>query len=390
MSSAASSLKSHFFKVPNDFAEHLYLLPDAELRLAIMACRVDGITISDNYWQRCSGRSARHKLNALRGLQAKNALTLEGRGNSTRYRFNYEAWSHYCRTAPPSGKDKPRTFGRGPTKTPVASAHPDCIANGCQMARRQEGASPLTLIEFRKPVSDSERTDLSGQANAIADDCGRRLEENLHQYNADSADVSGCNREPGKPATLVPATKFRKPVSNSGQTQGKPRKRKPATITPPTTIEESRAAWPLAVAVLVAVFKQRAWTFFPLLIAGLLPEFPDVTDAELAEAMRRGVRPSMKTPGLWQRTVPDELRQIRADASQAIVNGSPPGEPRNALMNALSAECGVAMRQGNEDYAAAVGECLNLLSHGYSDLFERKLQALTDFYARMKENGLVP
>jgi hypothetical protein len=307
MSTAPAALRSEYFKVPNDLAEHMHLFPDAELRLGLITCRRQGLPISDRTWEEWTGRSARHKLNAVRGLQKKNILRVDGRGNSARYTFDYKAWSHYCQSA--GQTEKPRTWGRAATvKTPIANAHPDCVRNGCMMARRQEGANPLTLVELRKPVSNSE-----AESAEI------------------TTDVSACNHAEQKPVTHTVATTNRKRVSNSGQTQGKERNRKPAKAAAPKTIAESENDWPLAFAML-GMFGKTALGYLCVLIPLLLGEFPDITDDELAEAMRLGTKPGkMKSPGLWQHTVPDQLRQIRSNRTETAARAAPSPPALNPL-----------------------------------------------------------
>lgn len=393
MSTAAAAIKSEYFKAPNDFVEHMYLLTDAEVRLALMVLRRNGISISDSVWENWSGRSARHKLNALHGLRAKNVIKLHGRGHSARFEFDAPGWSHYWSSC---GRptEKPRTFGRGPTiKTPIARAHPDCIAGGCQMARRQESLSPLNLVELRKPVSDSAdiKIDVVDQAKSVADDSGRRLEQNLHQYDAVSADVSGSNQAEQKQVKPLPSTKFRKPVSNSGQTQGKPRKRKP--ITPPKTIAESNRDWPLATAQLV-VFGQTALSFLVVLIPLLLSEFPDLTDSELADAMKQGAKPGMKGPGLWKYTVPDYLRQGRADgAPEKAARAAPSPPPLKTLETVLVALwCDYREKGGDSPMSEAIHELMPY--NGaivYDAEFHKRVRSIDGaVYARLKQEGLVP
>jgi hypothetical protein len=385
MSTAAAVLSKEYFKVPNDFAEHMHFLPDAELRLSIIACRRAGLPVSDQTWENWSGRSARHKLNAVRGLQAKNLLRLDGRGNSARYFFDYEAWSHYCRTAEPT-TEKPRTHGRAPSvKTPIAGPHPDCIAQGCQLARvQQNGSSPVVAINFRKPVSDStlgtsgdDGSKQQNDATSVPLLCGR-------------SSLVSVGKSESKAKTPAVATRFRKPVSNSGQTQGKSRRPKP---TVPRTIAESEKLWPLAFLVLVRYFGQGALAYLCNLIPVLLDEFPDLTDSELAQAMETGYKARMEV-GLWHKRTPDQLRQMRFNRAQAAARAAPSPPPPQTLETLLTALWIDYRASGDKLSEEAIFNLFPSTGEApqYDAEFDRRVRAIASgaVYSRVKQEGLVP
>jgi hypothetical protein len=164
-----------FFQLPNSIAENLWLLTPAEKDVVIIIHRFtpmrknqDGswsaqgsCAISDEHWENWTGKKARIKDAAIRGLKDKG-LKVSGEGKAAAYSFDRTGWegwisSHHVR-------EKARTAGRQksaavPAK-PDMQVHPECRARGCGRLCEDEpkviSISSAVSSQVEQPVAREE------------------------------------------------------------------------------------------------------------------------------------------------------------------------------------------------------------------------------------------
>jgi len=106
-----------YAQIPNSVIECQLLLTPAELAFVLIVCRRGENTVSDKHWTEWTGREARIKDSAIRGLKEKG-LHVRGRGNAAKYHFDRNHWDSWVRTQPRS--KRARTIDRSKSVTPKA------------------------------------------------------------------------------------------------------------------------------------------------------------------------------------------------------------------------------------------------------------------------------
>jgi hypothetical protein len=148
-----------FAQIPNSIVENQALLTPAELALVLIVCRRGENTVSDEHWESWTGKDARMKNHAIRGLRDKG-LRQVGRGKRARFLFDRNTWNSWVRSRP--RRERATTMGRSKSVTPKSGQmiHPECRERGCQKLCEPQS----TVIEITqapasqnwKPVSDSD------------------------------------------------------------------------------------------------------------------------------------------------------------------------------------------------------------------------------------------
>ncbi len=259
-------------RIPSSLIENQWTLTRAELALALIAQRrasghAEPKTVSDATWQNWTHLSARHKKNAVRGLQRKG-LHIDGRGEKAKYWFDTGDWRAYLHTA----RTKARTAGRKETAVdprPGAKISPQCRERGCAMLFDETALSCSDASQNGKPVSQNSPLRLVPPPAPIP-----------------------ASQKDSTPATATPN---RKPVS-----------------------QNLAAAWAATLVSLQAFFPILGVSFLVQLLAAVKVVFgPAVTftDAELSAAVMVAGNVNLgkqKFPGLFLLTVPETLAAIRA------------------------------------------------------------------------------
>jgi hypothetical protein len=113
------------FGMPISMALNNSMFTPAEIRLVLMVFANPDSPITDDEWQESSGLDPRMKAMSAKGLREKG-LSVEGKGNGARYRFDTSVWEAWWKSQPRS--EKARTAGRAPTvkAKPGMKVHPDC------------------------------------------------------------------------------------------------------------------------------------------------------------------------------------------------------------------------------------------------------------------------
>ena len=261
--------KKGFFMVPNSFAENQGALTAAEQRLALIVIRRtnDGSVglISDRLWEKWTGLGERQKEYAVSGLREKG-LAIVGRGDTARYKFDWQKWQNYVKSAKPG--ERAKTAGVvAVTPKPGANVHPDCAGHGCAMMRACNPA-PAAGSVVETSVSES---------------------GTLEQV---------------KPASTVFLTSI---AQNIAQTVG--------------TVTET--GWVLTLAALRGYFPMVALAFLARLVAIARAIFPAVSDAELAQAVQISYKKGQFSEGLFLYRVPEALKLL--DRRRRQLSSSPPG-----------------------------------------------------------------
>lgn len=131
-----------YAQIPNSIIENMAELTPAELMLVLIVLRRGANTVSDEHWSAWTGKDARTKQNAIRGLRERG-LKVDGFGRAAKFSFHRRDWDNWVRHKPRQSKAKVARPQRQPAKPEM---HPDCQERGCQMACR----SSAELIEFPK------------------------------------------------------------------------------------------------------------------------------------------------------------------------------------------------------------------------------------------------
>ena len=289
-------LTSGYAQIPNSVIENQGVLTRAELALTLIVLRrggaqENGVLVSDRNWQSWTGLSPRLKEYAVAGLR-KKGVSMMGRGDSARYRFEHRSWETFVVEHGTTGADRPRTAGRKNGVSPKAGAkiHPACRERGCAMLAA-DGNGGLTLVPG------------SSNAQPVARSIGST---------------------PGK--TPLPLTPVAQPVArSSASAPGR-------TAVSGGVGSVSAAAWAGTLAALKEFFPLVGLAFLARLVAVVSAVFAGLTDTELAKGVRLAwsfTKNRQKTEGLFLFTVPDAVRLIREKGS----GGESAGEVRKHLLS---------------------------------------------------------
>jgi hypothetical protein len=311
-----------YCETPNALVVNLGLLTHAELCLALVNCRRgDNKPIPDELWSEWTGLHPRMKQHAAKGLTKRGCLRVEGKGNSAKFTFDRDAWNQYVTHAE---RSKPRTAGRRAVDPkPAQKVDPECRERGCGLLRMrcgETGLSPDTTTQDAKPVSG-----ITDPMLVIAD----------HLAAGGSVHVVPVSKLQNTPAparlSLVPSSEVAKPVSRiiiptdaSRATPGKVGTPTGGGRTPaPQTSPES--VWLSTLSTLRSVFPLVGLEFLARLLAVVCSLFADVTDSELAKAIRVAwawKRSVQAREGLFLLTVPEALRWMRAGGDTSAILGA--------------------------------------------------------------------
>lgn len=261
----------------NLIVENQGVFTDAEFRLATIIVKSgghrEGVVVSDRTWKSWTRRSGRCLEIALRGLKEKG-ISVEGKGDRARFRFNPVAFETFIRKTQP---EKPRVQQkRKPILAkPGMEIHPDC-QTGCQRLCDQSKKCTVVAIDSAPKVSGTvpEPEQLGSQRNE-----------------------NSAPRHPGADLRTDPL---------------------PSRNSQPSERAGSRSAqqpnWPLTLATMRSHFLTAGESF----LTDLLKKLPaDVSDAELAQVLKITRKPHQKSEMLWLKTVPDALKNLRIELARS-------------------------------------------------------------------------
>lgn len=253
---------THFFKVPNEFAENQAAFIPAERALALIIWRESSIekngkritdlngstVISDARWTEWTGLQPRMKELAVKGLAAKG-LEVSGKGDKAQFSWNWERWTQAMREKPRQSVYDPNREARDKAREARVGQkiHEECHATGCAKLRECSGdktaSTPFLVTKIAQPV----------------------------------AQIAG-------------------------------------------TVEQvTEKAWASTLAALYSFFPLIGLLFLERLLTVVRAIFPDVSDGELARAVRMAYTSGQKTEGLFLYRVPSALRLLRRNAIQAPI-----------------------------------------------------------------------
>lgn len=283
---AAPSLRSSsprtptrgFFNVPNSIIENRAAFTDAEFTLALIIIRRGGagesVTVSDSNWERWTGMSPRTKEYAVSGLKSKG-FGAEGRGDAARFTFEHRAWENFVKTGGASGKA--RTIGRKTGVPPKAGAkvHPACRERGCALLAQENEVNGLSLVPATPNAQPVAQTDLIELRSRAGEKASKQIKPLFVTSNA-------------------------QPVAQA---------------------DEISQIWPKTLAAAKANFPMVGSAFLVQLLGQVSPRFPDATDSEVAEAVKRAYRAKQKkqdSEGLFLLTVPEAIAATRNEPAPAV------------------------------------------------------------------------
>lgn len=282
VSSNRSTSSNGFFQVPHSFAENQAALIPAERALALIILRraengkgntdMNGTAkgISAETWERWTGLAPRQLDYAIKGLKEKG-LVMSGRGSSATYRWDWNEWNRAIQNR--ERIVSPNTDPKRKEREAKAGqkVHEECHDHGCAMLR--------------------------------AGECP-----------GDSAQSTAVTAKGPKSKTLVMPT----PIPQY-------------TAQTPELVAEKQ--WSSAFAAMLSFFPMVTVAFLVRLVAIARALFPNVTDAELAQAVNLAYRPGQTSAGLFLRTIPDALIALRRQ--KKIAAQSPPGGSNDELPHVL-------------------------------------------------------
>lgn len=263
----------------NLIVENQGVFTDAEFRLATIIVKSgghrEGVIVSDRTWKSWTRRSGRCLEIALRGLKEKG-ISVEGKGDRARFRFNPAAFETFIRKTQP---EKPRVQQkRKPILAkPGMEIHPDC-QSGCQRLCDQDKKCAVVAIDS-------------------------------------ASKVSGTVSEPEQVGSQL----------RQGETGADPRTDPlPSRKAQPSGRAGSRSAqepnWRLTLETMRSHFLTAGESF----LDDLLKKLPaDVSDSELAQVLRITLKPHQKSEMLWMKTVPDALKNIRIELARSQYQPEP-------------------------------------------------------------------
>jgi hypothetical protein len=303
----SSKLTAGYIKVPTHFIENLGAFKPAEVAFSLVYFRRAGelgadATIPDTVWQKWTGYSPRQKEYALHAMQAKG-MSFEGRGDKTRYSITREQWMEALLKHEPSVYDPKRKErdARAVAAKAGAKVHEECRDQGCSMLRgncpndeaAKKQSSPLLVMPNAQPVAQTPHD--------------RVFHTKVGSSPAEQAE---------KQVSPSAATKLAQPVAQTARTAGK-------------KVEQLFA---LTMATLQSFFPLVAALFLTRLLTAVRKSFPDISDAELAQAVKIAFVPGrQRSEGLFLTRVPEALEMIRRKEKQqiaaAIARGTPSEKP---------------------------------------------------------------
>lgn len=295
-----------YFKVPNSFAENQTALIPAERALALIILRRAGdlngeATISDRVWESWTGLAPRQKEYAIKGLREKG-LMVTGRGDTAKFSWDWTRWNEALRNRETIVSPNADPKRKERTAKVGAKVHEECHDHGCKMLR--EGQCPGD----------------AAQSTAQA--------------------VTGS-----KPASGLFLTKI-------------------AQSTAQTVEQATEKAWAATMAALCSFFPLVAVNFLVRFLSMVRAIFPDVTDLELAQAVRMAHIPNQRSEGLF---LPSH--STRVISALRLIRRGPPGDhpakfepsaPDDALTRCASAIRKRGLHDVAEQIAALSGNHLEI------------------------------
>jgi len=265
-----------YAQIPNSLIENQSIFTHAELALALIVLRRGGasadVTVSDRNWQSWTGLSPRNKEYALAGLK-KKCIQVQGRGDMARYRFERKQLEELVRT---TERNRARTTGRSVDPKPGAKIHPQCRDRGCALLAA--GSPDETGLTLLPPSANAQRVAQTTSAS------------------------------PASPSLQNP------PIPSPGQ-----KKLTPVLLTPNAQRVAQTGArveqiWAAALGALRQIYPLIGVAFLVRLVAAVRALFPDVQDAEIAQAIDfawRQKNRTQKSEALFLLTVPEAIAAIR-------------------------------------------------------------------------------
>lgn len=147
-----------YAQIPNSVIECQLLLTPAELAFVLIVCRRGENTVSDKHWTEWTGREARIKDSAIRGLKEKG-LHVRGRGNAAKYHFDRNHWDSWVRTQPRSKRARTIDRSKSVTPKPGQQIHQECRERGCGRLC-ESGVIPFPAPNFEQPVAQTEKLEV--------------------------------------------------------------------------------------------------------------------------------------------------------------------------------------------------------------------------------------
>jgi hypothetical protein len=316
-----------FTPVPNSFIENSALITDSERVFALVSMRRgNGQTISSKNWQTWTGLSERAREYAIKGLSQKGLLSVQGRGERARFEFNRTRWDEFVRTADHTAKPKTAGARKPVTPKPGAMVHPECQEQGCKLLRETQGEDGLNLV-FPTPIAQP----VAQMPKPEDDDARRRT----------STQCEGTTNPPSKQVIPLTPTPIAQPVARIAIDE--------------TTVEQN---WPKSHAILEALFHVVGLAFFLRLLAQVQLVFRDVTDDELAQAVKlawetkRGRQHSIM---LFIFTVPEAMYRVRKKL--ATTDGVPEVDSYSAPGFTRILKAAADWYRARPEYQEFAGEC---------------------------------
>jgi len=248
-----------FFLVPHSFAEHQAALIPAERALALIVFRravnengktdMNGTAdVPDSLWESWTGYAPRQKEYAIKGLKEKG-LDVVGRGDTAKFSWDWNRW---------------------------------------QQSYKNRGA-------IQSPNADPKRKEREAKA-------GAKVHEECHDHGCAMLRAGNCPGDAAQSTAEVAAGSKR--TSGLFLTQV-------AQYTAQTVGETTEKAWAATMAALCSFFPMIGVVFLQLLLRAVRRHFPDVTDIELAQAVRLAYIPSQRGEGLFLTRVPRAVLILR-------------------------------------------------------------------------------
>jgi len=304
-------ISAGYTRVPNSFIENLHLLKlPASEKLALITMRQDQDerpnarkSVSDRQWEDWTGLKSRAKELAVKELQGFG-LCIVGRGDTAKFSWDWDRYNQAIRERHQGEYDPKRAERekRAVTAKIGAKVHEECHDNGCAMLR-------------------------AGQCPGDAP-----------QSTAEVATGS-------KPATRLFLTQVAQPVAQ-------------------TVERATEKAWAATMAALCSFFPLVAVNFLVRFLSMVRAIFPDVTDLELAQAVRMAHIPNQRSEGLF---LPSH--STRVISALRLIRRGPPGDhpakfepsaPDDALTRCASAIRKRGLHDVAEQIAALSGNHLEI------------------------------
>lgn len=281
-------------RIPRALIRAMWAIVDGELRFCFVLWDKSNneyvwCAVTDAEWVKYTGMSVRAKEYAIKGLQEKGLLKVEGKGDKARYlpapSKTWVAYAAQCdRTL------KARTAGRAEaakTAKPGMQVHPECHSRGCQM---------LCGVVGRSDQSENQASPKIRPPSVSVPLPGRSSEEKANTTSS---------------LESTKLTQFAQPVAQNSRffETYSGTLSKLQTVAPATDV-----------------------AFLKRLLDAVVPIFGQVSDAELLAAVELAWRQKsgyQKGPGLFLDTIPEALRVLRArgGAGRGVVTGGAKESP---------------------------------------------------------------